>query len=65
MDLNNLFNLGAADFVIAPLRANDVVARLLRLHRPSELDNTELSELKERLGLKQFVGESEILLQEI
>jgi two-component system response regulator GlrR len=63
--LYELVKLGAADFLAAPLRANDVLPRLLRLQQHVQGRNLIVRRLKETLGLEQFIGESEVLLREI
>lgn len=55
----------AADFLTKPLKAIDVLPRVWRLlDQPSESE-TELKRVKEELGMKQLVGESEAFLTEI
>jgi DNA-binding NtrC family response regulator len=63
--ITELYRLGASDYLIPPLRAADVQPRLKRLlaHRcPQE---TASAALKETMGLKQFVGESRALMEQI
>jgi two-component system, NtrC family, response regulator GlrR len=60
-----LLQLGIDDVIVSPLRANDVAPRLLRLHRHIATQESPLRQFKEGLGLKQFVGESEVLFREI
>jgi len=63
--LCELLDLGAADFLIAPLRAGEVVPRLLRLTGLVGLRESVLNDLKDRLGLQQIIGKSEALQNEI
>ncbi|NIO21246.1 MAG: AAA domain-containing protein [Candidatus Aenigmarchaeota archaeon] len=60
-----LLKLGAVDFITPPLKAGDVLPRLWRLvektHRSKNLSHT----LKEKLGLKQLVGETPAFLSVI
>jgi len=60
-DLSDLLTLGVEDFVLAPFRAEDLVPRLRRLHRPSSETGPPMNKTKLRLGLEQFVGESPLL----
>lgn len=55
----------AADFITKPLKKIDVLPRVWRLlDQPSESE-TELMQIKEELGMRQLVGESEAFLSEI
>lgn len=63
--LSELLKLGVADFLVAPLRPHDVLPRLSRLHQFAVGQDSPIRQIKERLGLKQIIGESEILIQEI
>ena len=55
----------AADFITKPLKTIDVLPRIWRLlHRVSESE-IELMQIKEELGMKHLVGESEAFLSEI
>ena len=61
----DLYRLGASDYLRPPYRTVDVHPRLQRLlsHRLSR--KTPLAVLKRSLGLKQFVGESPVLLEQL
>ncbi|HUJ10367.1 MAG TPA: sigma-54 dependent transcriptional regulator [Verrucomicrobiae bacterium] len=63
--MQNLFESEVADFILTPLRAIDVIPRLLRLLQHVGKSESLWGHLKEQLGLRQFVGESSLLLQEI
>ncbi len=63
--LCNLLKHGAADFLLSPLRPDDVIPRLMRLMDHAREADSTIRCLKARLGLKQFIGESEILMREI
>jgi two-component system, NtrC family, response regulator GlrR len=55
----------AADFITKPLKTLDVLPRIWRLlDRVSDSD-TELMQIKEELGMRQLVGDSEAFLTEI
>jgi len=56
---------GADDFLIPPLRAADVLPRVWRLIGEAQADDLTIVELKEKLGLQRFVGESLVLMKEI
>jgi len=55
----------AADFLTQPLKTIDVLPRIWRLLEQSSESQTELMRVKEELGMKQLVGESESFLTEI
>src|ERR1041385_840263 len=55
----------AADFLTKPLKRIDVLPRVWRLLEQSSESQTELMRVKEELGMKQLVGESEPFLIEI
>jgi two-component system response regulator GlrR len=60
-----LLELGAADFIFPPFSANNVLPRLWRLQRPISQEREMVLELKQRVGLKQLIGESAVLFREI
>jgi DNA-binding NtrC family response regulator len=64
-DVFAMLELGATDFAVAPLRAYDLLPRLRRLRPVVNESNSKVSQLKERLGLKQFIGESPALTEAI
>src|ERR1044071_3031630 len=55
----------AADFITKPLKTIDVLPRIWRLLDRSSESEIELMKIKEELGMKQLVGESEAFLAEI
>jgi DNA-binding NtrC family response regulator len=55
----------AADFITKPLKTIDVLPRIWRLLDQSSESEIELMQVKEELGMKQLVGESEAFLAEI
>jgi DNA-binding NtrC family response regulator len=57
-EMLGLIKLGAADFITPPLKAIDVFPRLWRLLEQTRRSKTLTHRLKEKLGLKQLVGES-------
>ena len=60
-----LLEAGADDFILAPLRAADVLPRLARWREPGASQSTEVIEIKRRLGLQKFIGESPAFVREI
>ena len=63
-DMLSLLKLGAADFIIPPLKANDILPRLWRLLEHKQQTQTLTHKLKEKLGLKQMVGKCPTFLDE-
>jgi DNA-binding NtrC family response regulator len=55
----------AADFITKPLKTLDVLPRIWRLLDQASEAETELMQIKEELGMRQLVGESEAFLSEI
>jgi DNA-binding NtrC family response regulator len=63
-EMFSLLKLGAADFITPPLKAIDILPRLWRLLENRQHARTLTDKLKEKLGLKQLIGESPIFLEE-
>jgi two-component system, NtrC family, response regulator GlrR len=63
--LGELFRWGASDCLVPPFRASEVQPRVRRLLREERGPGTPVSLLKESLGLKQLVGESPALVEQI
>ena len=63
--LHELLREGASDFVTPPLRAIDVVPRVLRLLEQARKDETPVGVAKEKLGLKRLIGESSAFASEV
>ena len=61
----SLLKLGAADFITPPLKEIDILPRMWRLLERKTQEKTLTHRLKEKLGLKQLVGESLPFLEEI
>jgi two-component system response regulator GlrR len=57
-EMFSLLKLGAADFITPPFKKIDILPRLWRLLERKSLGQTLEYRLKEKLGLKQLVGES-------
>lgn len=64
-DVFPLLEMGAADFLLPPLRSSEVVPRLKRQARISPSGNVLVEKLKQDIGLKQIVGESSQFLEKI
>jgi two-component system, NtrC family, response regulator GlrR len=61
----SLSNWGFADFIVPPFYQNEAIPRLLRLIEKHPDDEAIIRTLKEKLGLKQLIGESESFLSEV
>jgi two-component system response regulator GlrR len=64
-EMFSLIKLGAVDFITPPLQKIDILPRLWRLLEHKREQNTLTYRLKEKLGLKQLIGESPLFLDEI
>jgi len=60
-----LFDLGVADFIIPPLHGADFWPRLLRLMRFRRKNRTLEWQMKEKLGLRQIIGEDPGFREEV
>jgi len=56
---------GAADFIVPPLKDAEVVPRVWRLIKQSQPHEAFKLDLKERMGLRQLIGESAVFLSEV
>jgi DNA-binding NtrC family response regulator len=61
----NLFDLGASDFLVPPLRAVEVWPRLCRWLQHHARQASQTARLRNSLGLQQLIGESPVLLEQI
>jgi DNA-binding NtrC family response regulator len=57
-DLYALLDLGAADFIIPPLDATNILPRIRRMVEQAIRNRTIEYKLKAKIGLKQLIGES-------
>src|ERR1043166_9832630 len=57
--------LGDADFINAPLRADNILPRVWQLLERTPCGGVQTQALKERLGAKLLVGESPLFLSEV
>jgi len=64
-DVFPLLEAGAADFLLPPLRASDVLPRLKRQARVSPRGDALVERLKQDIGLKQIVGDSPQFLEKV
>jgi two-component system response regulator GlrR len=64
-DVFPLLEAGAADFLLPPLRASDVLPRLKRQARVNPGTSGLVERLKQDIGLKQIIGESPQFLEKI
>ena len=64
-DVFPLLEAGAADFLLPPLRASDVLPRLKRQARVSPGASALVERLKQDIGLKQIIGESPQFLEKV
>ncbi len=63
--INHLLQLGASDYLLPPFRPADIQPRIQRLLAFGREQQTPIAALKEALGLKQFVGESPMLMEQV
>ena len=64
-EMFTLLKLGAADFITIPLRPGDVLPRVWRLVEQRRRATDGHRALKERLGLRNIIGESAAFLSEM
>jgi DNA-binding NtrC family response regulator len=64
-ELFKLLQAGAADFFAPPLRAFDVLPRILRLIDHTYRSDSTTQSIKAQLGLKQLVGRNAAFIEEI
>jgi DNA-binding NtrC family response regulator len=57
-EMLELLRRGITDFVTSPLRSADVIPRAVRLLHQAQIKQDPLVGIKERLGLKQIIGQS-------
>lgn len=64
-EMYELLRLGATDFITPPLKSCDILPRLWRILEQTRREAAWTRKLKEKLGLKQLVGESPAFLAEV
>ncbi len=60
-----LLKLGIDDFITAPIKAIDIFPRIWRLLEQRQRDEALIQKIKENIGMKELVGESQVFLEEI
>jgi len=65
INLRELLNAGASDFIVAPLRTLDVQARVMRLLEPVNREKALVDAIKELQGLKRMIGTSPAFISEM
>ncbi len=64
-EMFELLELGVADFITPPLKAVDILPRVWRVLKWERESEFPIQRLKEKLGLKQLIGENSAFLEEI
>jgi len=64
-NIYSVLEMGASDFLLPPLRREELLPRIMRQAWVARRADKEVQKLKEQIGLRQIVGESPALLQEI
>jgi DNA-binding NtrC family response regulator len=64
-DVFPVLEMGASDFLLAPLRRSELLPRLMRQARVSCRGDAFVQKLKEDIGLKQIIGESPAFLERV
>lgn len=65
VDLLDVLEAGAADFVITPPNEVDLLSRIWRALGRTRPEHLFMKRLKEKLGMKQLIGESKAFISEI
>ncbi len=63
--LHDKLRLAIDDFVVAPVRASDLIPRILRRLHGHQTENVLVQSLKEKLGLQHLLGESPAFVSEL
>lgn len=64
-ELLKLLQFGATDFIMAPLTAPEVVARISRVLEQNQIKRTIAQSIRSKIGLQQIIGENPVFLKEI
>jgi len=64
-DVFPLLEMGAADFLLPPLRRSELLPRLMRQARVTYRGDALVQKLKEDIGLRQIIGESPAFLEKV
>ena len=65
LDIFPVLEMGASDFLFPPLRRAELTTRLLRQARVRRRGDSSIQDFKEKIGLKQIIGESPVCLEEL
>jgi len=65
LDIFPMLEMGASDFLFPPLRRIELIARLRRQTRVLRRGDSSIQDFKEKIGLKQIIGESPVFLAEL
>jgi two-component system response regulator GlrR len=61
-DSVDLLRLGALEVLTAPVHSEEVIARLLALHRCADQEKSSVARLRATLGLEHVIGESPVFV---
>ncbi len=64
-DFFRVLEMGASDFLLPPVRASELLPRLLRQARVTRCTDALVQKFKEDIGLKQIIGESPVFLDKV
>lgn len=64
-DIFSVLEMGASDFLLPPLRPTELTARLMRQARVRRRGDASIQDFKEKIGLKQIIGDSPVFLNEL
>ncbi len=64
-DVFPLLQMGAADFLLPPLRRSEVLPRIMRQAQVTCRGNALVQKLKQDIGLKQIIGDSAVFLDKV
>lgn len=64
-DIFRLQEIGVDDFVISPIKPDEILLRIKRLLEKNSLEDSVSQSIKQKFGLKQMIGESASFLSEI
>ena len=64
-DIFEVLEMGASDFLLPPLRRGELTTRLMRQARVRRRGDASIRDFKEKIGLKQIIGDSPVFLNEL
>ena len=65
LDISAVLEMGASDFLLPPLRRGELTTRLTRQARVTRRGEASIQEFKEKIGLRQIIGDSPAFLNEL